>query len=71
MIFLLSQNWIRNCNQRALMRGFTLKITGVIVRSRTTQLLYIGVRKTPLGYGSENDRFQNKHYTRSVTERKC
>ena len=52
-------------------RGFTLKITGVIVRSRTTQLLYIGVRNTPLGYGSENDRFQNKHYTRSVTERKC
>ena len=36
-----------------LLRGFTLKITGVIVRNRTTQLLYIGVRKTPLGYGSE------------------
>ena len=35
-----------------LLRGFTLKITGVIVRSRTTQLLYIGVRKLPLSYGS-------------------
>ena len=57
--------------REGLLRGFTLKITGVIVRNRTTQLLYIGVRKTPLGYGSENDRFQNKHYTRSVTERKC
>ena len=40
--------------REGLLRGFTLKITGVIVRNRTTQLLYIGVRKTPLGYGSEN-----------------
>ena len=40
--------------REGLLRGFTLKITGVIVRSRITQLLYIGVRKTPLGYGSEN-----------------
>ena len=40
--------------REGLLRGFTLKISRVIVRNRTTQLLYIGVRKTPLGYGSEN-----------------